>query len=122
MAEKTSAELESDRLNKYMSPRTQGTPQVSSPKLNVQKQPESIPVQEKKPTPNWKEKQALQSKGVRIDGSMDLSTRVGHLNGLYEQGIIYLGDSLIYFLGAINDEEYNRRAEALHVAREILEY
>jgi len=50
----------------------------------------------------------LQQKGVRLDGHMDLSARVGHLNSLYEQG-------------AINDEEYNNRAAALHVAKEILD-
>lgn len=108
MAEKSQADLEADRLNKYMSPRTQGTANVSQTKITINKPQEQAPVQEKKPTPNWKEKQALQQKGVRLDGNMDLSVRVGHLNGLYEQG-------------AINDEEYNKRAEALHVAREILD-
>jgi len=50
----------------------------------------------------------MQQKGVRLDGHMDLSVRVGHLDGLYEQG-------------AINDEEYNKRAEALHVSKDILD-
>jgi len=45
---------------------------------------------------------------VRLDGVMDISVRVNHLNGLYEQG-------------AINDEEYGNRAAALHVASEIIE-
>jgi hypothetical protein len=88
--EKTQADIEADRLNKYMSPRTQGAANVSQTKITINKPQEPAPVQEKKPTQNWKEKQALQQKGVRLDGNMDLSVRVGHLNGLYEQGMLFL--------------------------------
>jgi ankyrin repeat protein len=76
--------------------------------MNVQKVEPTPVVTQQAPKQNWKDKQAQQQKGCRLDGLMDLSVRVGHLNGLYEQG-------------AINDEEYNKRAEALHVAKEILD-
>jgi len=103
--EKTTAEIEAERLQKYTSPRGgQVTPKF------VPQKPEPVHVQQpvSQPKQNWKDKQVQQQKGVRLDGLMDLSVRVGHLNGLFEQG-------------AINDEEYNKRAEALHVAKEILD-
>jgi len=68
-------------------------------------------VVEKKPAPvqgGWRDKQANAQKGVRLEGTMDLSVRVSHLNGLLDQG-------------AIDDDEYEKRTAALHVCAEIID-
>lgn len=129
MSDKTLEELEQERMDRLVfgggqkavkrfqvqqpaNPSPAPQQQTSSPRtwkpLPHSSQPQvQQPAQQPQAPRKWEQKQVLV--GTKLEGTMDLSTRVNYLNSLLDQG-------------SITEEEYAQRTEPIRVASDIIKY
>jgi ankyrin repeat protein len=105
MSDKSVADLEAERMARFVNVPAQNRKQPAwqKPATTQSAQPTKQNAQPLRPY----QQQAAASVGASLQGTMDISTRVDYLNSLLDQG-------------AINEDEYQKRAEPLQVASDII--